>query len=180
MNKFAVTVSVFVALAGQSSATKPVPNRAYVKSGPDGVSYARCIPEADAGSAGTTRVYSVGRDKDTLIDTYDWYAPRGVTLGWSPVAGKVAVMALGGRTPARSARVELSFHLGGKLLAAYTAEDLRALGVEVEKRADSGHVDMEAVGCEQVAGTNDCVFVVETRGHRRLAFDIVTGKVRKD
>jgi len=179
MNKCVFAIVAVAAIVGQASATKPVANRAYIQSGPDGVSYARCLPDADKGSAGTTKVYKVGRDKDELVDTYDWYTSRGVTLGWSPIAGKIAVMALGGKTPDGSAQVELSFYLGGKMLASYTAEDLRALGVEVERRADPGQVDMSAVGCEQIPRTNDYVFVIESR-RKRLAFDILTGKIRND
>ena len=33
------------------------------------------------------------------------------------------------------------------------------------------------IGCEQVPGTNDYDFVIESKG-KRLAFDIVTGKPR--
>src|SRR3954452_19405403 len=99
-------------------------NRPYVQSGADGVLYARCLPDALNGPAGRTRVYSVGRDKDELIETYDWYAEGGVTLGWSPIAGRVAVIARGNGA-------EPSFFLGDKRLAAYTADDLEKLGVEV-------------------------------------------------
>jgi hypothetical protein len=144
-------------------------NRPYVQSGPDGALYARCVPDALTGSAGRTRVYSVGRDKDDLLETYDWYA-RGVTLGWSPTAGKVAVMA-------RRNGAELSFYLGGKQLASYTADDLGKLGVEIAKRQDPGGPVFRVVGCEQIPGTNDYDFVIESKG-KRLAFDITTGRPR--
>ena len=127
------------------------------------------IPDETTGSAGRTRVYSVGRDKDDLLETYDWYA-RGVTLGWSPIAGKVAVMA-------RRNGAELSFYLGGKQLATYTADDLGKLGVEVAKRQNPGGPVFRVVGCEQVPGTSDYDFVIESKG-KRLAFDILTGKLR--
>src|SRR4051794_6172373 len=125
MKWFVLTAGWLIAFAEDALAAKPVPNRPYVQSGADGVFYARCIPAADAGFAGTTRVYKVRREKDELLDTYNWYAPGGVVLGWSPIAGKVAVLARGGKTG-----VELSFYLGGKHLASYTAEDLRQFGVE--------------------------------------------------
>src|SRR5215218_10277902 len=127
--KWSVLGTVLVAVAAPTLADEPG-NRSYVQSGPDGVFYARSVPDALTGSAGRTRVYSVGRDKDDLLETYDWYA-RGVTLGWSPKAGKVAVMA-------RRNGAELSFYLGAKLLASYTADDLAKLGVEVTKRQDPG------------------------------------------
>ena len=76
--------------------------------------------------------------------------------------------------------VELSFHLGGKHLASYTAEDLRKLGVELTKRTDATGVDLGLVGCEQVPGTNHYLFVVEAGGKKRLTFDILTGKPRAE
>jgi hypothetical protein len=145
-------------------------NRPYVQSGADGVLYARCLPDALGGPAGRTRVYSVGRGTDELVETYDWYAEGGVTLGWSPTAGKVAVMA-------RRNGSELSFYLGGERTASYTAADLGRLGVEVARRQDPGGPVFRVVGCEQVPGTQDYQFVIESKG-KRVAFDIVTGKPR--
>jgi hypothetical protein len=171
MKWFVLGAAALVALVAPARADKPG-NRPYVQSGPDGALYARCVPDATTGSAGRTRVYSVGRDKDDLLETYDWYAQDGVTLGWSPTAGRVAVMA-------RRNGAELSFYLGGKLLASYTAEELGKFGVEVARRRvplPEG-AEFRVVGCEQVPGTNDYDFVIESKG-KRLTFDIVTGKPR--
>jgi hypothetical protein len=179
MNKFLLTAAVLIAGTAPALADKAAPVRPYVQSGPDGVSYARCVPDEKAGSGGTTRIYEVGREKDVLHDTYDWYAPGGVTLGWSPIAGKVAVMARGGKQAAGAEQIYLSFHIGGKHLASYTAEDLRKLGVEVTARTDPTRVNFRVVGCEQVARTNDYDFVIESEG-KRIAFDIVTGKPRPE
>jgi hypothetical protein len=179
MNKLLLAALVTAVVTAPALADKPAPNRPYVQSGPDGVFYARCIPEGNLGAEGTTKVYKVGREKDELLDTYDWYAPFGVTLGWSPTAGKVAVMARDGKQVAGAEKVYLSFHLGGKHLASYTAEDLRKLGVEVSVRTDPTQVKFRVVGCEQVAGTNDYDFVIESKG-KRITFDIVTGKPRPE
>lgn len=177
MTRFVLAAVVLAAVTAPVLADKKVPSRLYVQSGPDGVFYARCVPEEKAGPAGT-KVYKVGRENDELIDTYDWYAPE-VTLGWSPTAGKVAVMARGGKQTVGAEPVELSFHLGGKHLVSYTTEDLRKLGVEVAKRRGPGAdgAEFRVIGCEQVPGTNDYDFVIESKG-KRLAFDIVTGKPR--
>jgi hypothetical protein len=173
MKWFILSAAALVAFAVHARADK-ASNRPYVQSGPDGALYARCIPNALTGSAGSTRVYNVGREKDDLIETYDWYAEGGVSLGWSPIAGKVAVMA-------RRNGAELSFYLGDKLLASYTLGDLGKLGVEVGKRRTTAGPEVQSefrvVGCEQVPGTNDYDFVIESKG-KRLAFDILTGKPR--
>jgi hypothetical protein len=175
MTKFVLAAAVLAAVTAQALAEKKVPARPYVQSGPDGVFFARCVPDEKAGPAGT-KVYKVGRENDELLDSYDWHAPE-VTLGWSPTAGKVAVMARGGKQAAGAEPVKLSFHLGGKHLVSYTTEELGKLGVEVAKRQDPGGPVFRVVGCEQLPGTNDYDFVIESKG-KRLAFDITTGKLR--
>ena len=73
---------------------KNASNRTYVQSGPDGVVYARCVPDSDNGSKGVTEVYRARKEGDALVDRYDWYTSKGVVLGWSPIAGKVAILAM--------------------------------------------------------------------------------------
>ena len=174
-------VGGLLAIAAVAAGSKPVPNRPYVQSMDGGAFYAKCVPDAADGPAGTTKVYRVRRDADELVDAYDWYAAEGVVLGWSPVAGKVAVMARGGKPGADGRRGELSFHLGGRQLTAYTTADLEVLGVEVlPRRGPTGPVpraEFRVVGCEQVPGTNDYDFVIQAGG-RQLRFDILTGKPR--
>ena len=177
MKWFALSAAALVVTAVPARADERG-NRPYVQSGPDGIFYARCIPNGNLGAEGTTKVSKVGREKDELLDTYDWYAPDGVTLGWSPIAGRVAVMARGSELGS-----ELSFYLGNKKLASYTVEELGKFGVEVAKRRSTAGPEVKAefrvVGCEQVPGTNDYDFVIESKG-QRLAFDIVTGKPRAE
>jgi hypothetical protein len=166
------------AVLAASAAPDKAGNRPYVQSGPDGVIYARCIPAGITGSAGRTEVYRVETQKVALIATYGWYAPEGVTLGWSPTAGRVAVMARRAEPAA-----ELSFYLRDTRLASCTVDDLGKLGVEVGKQRDTTgptvRAEFRVLGCEQVPGTNDYLFVIESKG-KRLAFDILTGKPRTD
>jgi len=169
MKLFVLGVAILTGFAAPARADEPG-SRPYVHSGADGVLYARCVPDQVTGSAGRTRVYNVGRDTDDLIETYDWYAQGGVRLGWSPAAGKVAVMA-------RRNGAELSFYLGGKPLASYSADDLGRLGVQVAKRQDPGGPVFRMVWCEHVPGTNEYDFVIESKG-KRLASDVVTGRPR--
>src|SRR3954469_15421419 len=94
----AVFVSVLALLAAAApgpaaAAAKAAGHRAYVQSGPDGVFYARCVPPAGGGKPGHTDVYRVEGEADKRVDRYDWFAPGGVVLGWSPIKGEVAVMA---------------------------------------------------------------------------------------
>lgn len=160
--------------------SKPSPNRSYVQSGPDGITYARCIPSELQGRKGTTTIYRVWSDKDEILDVYDWYSPQGLVLGWSPIAGKVAVMSLRGlRTSDLQKQIELSFYLGGKFLISYSTKDLANMGVGTYSGVDGIWADFKPLGCEQIPGTNDYGFVIEAR-NRRIRFDILTGKLSEN
>lgn len=169
-------ISGLAFVAAPVEAYKPRPNFPYVQSMQEGVFYARCIPQETQGSKGTTKIYSVGKDKDKLVDSYDWYAKEGVMLAWSPTTGKVAVMALRGTLSATELdkQTVLSFYLGGKLLTSYTAQDLKEQGanIVVQQRVGS-HLAIKAIGVEQQTG--EYVFCVEVNG-TKFYFDIHTGK----
>jgi hypothetical protein len=170
-------------------ASKRVANRTYVQSGPDGASYARCMPTAEEGSAGRTDIYTVGATDDQRVDRYDWYAPGGVTLGWSPLAGKLAVLAVVAERRQDGdwrAQEELRFAIGGKVIRSYTNGELIALGAaEVMSRRLGQRAEYRVVGCEQVPGTNEYDFILEVAGGTKgegktLRFDITTGELRPD
>jgi len=172
------SIGLLLTFIAAVSAAEPAPNRTYVQSSPDGLFYARCVPERDNGASGSTKVYKVGREKDELLDTYDWYTPRGVTLGFVPTDNQVAVLARGGKVIARADRVELSFHLGGKLLTTYTSTELSKIGIPLVVKqglaASSHRTEFRPVICD-LPGTTNYVFVIETEG-KRVAFDARTGK----
>ncbi len=171
--------ALLVFSAPQSSA-KRAGNRPYVST-MDGMSvfYARCIPDEVEGNKGTTTIYVVRKDGDKKTDVYPWYSPGGLYLGWSPIAGKVAVMSLREKAPTREQQVEFSFHLGGKLIKSYTTKDLEKMGVKIEPlwEEEGEGAQFRVLGCIQVPNTNDYDFVVESGG-KKLAFDILTGEPR--
>ena len=192
MNRAAQTVclllpvALLLAPAGRAAADKLAAPRAYVQSGPDGVFYARCVPSADAArsaAAGRTTVYEVEGERDRVLDRYDWYAPGGVTLGWLPLSGKVAVAAVfdvaADAAGGWRAQEQLRFSMGGRLLKSYTAADLIALGAA--ERADSRGrrgAALRVAGCEQMPGTNAYDFIADVGEGRLLRFDITTGEPR--
>ena len=152
-----IAAVVLMGLAcGMAWASKPRSNFSYVQSGPDGVFYARCVPDEAEGTRGTTKVYRVGKQRDDLVDGYDWYVRPGVVLGWSPIAGKVAIMALGGPpAPGSDTPPELSFHLGGERLASYTAVDLKEWGAEITAPQLLGRGTSRLQGRRMRAGPGD-------------------------
>jgi hypothetical protein len=175
---FVVAVLVVTACPAGQAAAKARSNYPYVQSGPDGVFYARCIPAGADGTEGTTTIYRVQKDADQVVDTYDWYSKAGVVLGWSPIAGKVAVMSLSGKAASDpDKQVEISFYLGGKLLTSYTTKDLVGWGADKYRldTRDEKRAMFNVVGCQQIPRTNKYVFTIEIKG-KQLRFDILTGK----
>ena len=180
--------SVLVAMimvTGAALAGKVGPHRAYVQSGPDRLGsglYARCVPSDDRGSAGRTKVFRVRAEGDAVLDEYDWFAPGGLVLGWSPIAGKVALLALMQDEPADDwkAQEALRFAMGGERLASYTNGQLIEMGAE--ETADSVYgmrAGFRIIGCEQLPGTNEYDFVLGIDDGKTLRFDITTGKPRQ-
>jgi hypothetical protein len=171
-----LAVLVCVVVTSAADAFKEA-RRPYVQSGPDGVFYARCLPRDATGSAGSTSIYKVHAEKDELVDRYDWFTQRGVVLGWSPIAGKVAVMALLEDSPTTpDKQVELSFYLGGAHLKSWTTAELEKLGAEVSFSHRGGQrAVFQVLGCEQIPRTNQYVFTIQLARDKKVAFDILTG-----
>ena len=172
-------LSVF-SFSRNAAAFKDAGNCPYVQSGPDGVFYARCIPHETTGSAGFTDIYKVQKDHDQLVDHYDWFTKHGVVLGWSPIAGKVAVMAIRKDAPVPPDRqIEFSFYLGGKLLKSWTTADLNRLGAKVSPSFYGGErAVFYVLGCEQIPQTNEYVFAIQVGKDKKVSFDILTGDIR--
>jgi hypothetical protein len=193
----------FVICAVVSSSSAMTISKAMAKSagnGPYAVAmeeagpiYARCIPEEKDGNKGLTQIMMVQKEGDKVVTSYDWYNRNGLVLGWSPVAGKVAVMRLRQeeRLP-QEKQIEFSFYLGDRLLRSYTTADLVKLGAGTELDAAAvergiNEFTKRAVyrvdGCRQVWNTNDYFFSVKLDATRTLAFDILTGdlcRIEKD
>jgi hypothetical protein len=175
-----IIACLFLALVSgpDASAFKDAGNRAYVQSGPDGVIYARAIPAANQGETGTTAIYRVREKSDELIDHYDWYTKHGLSLGWSPIAGKVAVLAVRKAVPASLDRqVELSLYVGGVLIRDLTSADLKQMGAEIGWSPYGGErASFQVMGCEQIPGTNDYVFRLAFGKDRTVSINILNGQ----
>ena len=170
-------VMLSVVTMREAFAVKEAGNRPYVQSGPDGVFYARCIPNEATGSAGFTDIYRVQKERDELVDHYAWYSKRSVVLGWSPIAGKVGVMSFGKDEPTSlDKQVEFSFYLGGKFLKSWTTADLQRLGVEISPNANGAkRAVFQVAGCEQIPNSNHYVFMLQFGKDKTISFDILTG-----
>lgn len=175
-----LTISISTLCPQKVYAMKKAAERTYVYSALDGVFYARVKPAREK-SPPRTQIFLVGDEKDTLLDTYDFYSPR-VELGWSPIAGKVAVLAARLKTASNpNQENELDFFLDGKHLKSYSTEELVRLGASTTTRLyDDGreHADFKMIGCRQIPGTNEYDFVLEVNKGKLLKFNILTGELR--
>ena len=145
--------------------------------------YARCIPDEPYGSKGVTQILRVKKEGDEVVTSYAWFNRNGLVLGWSPIAGKVAVMRVRqdeGLPPEK--QVEFSFYLGEKLLRSWTTADLTRLGAGTGtgKMSTGGHkrgprAVYHVEGCIQAHNTNDYYFSVRLNEKTVLAFDVLTG-----
>ncbi len=120
-----------------------------------------------------------------MVVRHDWFASDALHLGWSPIAGKVAALAVDRETAAAdpAKQVEFRFYLGADHLATYTTADLVKMGAKLGRRFaddDGPHrADARVIGCEQIHNTNDYVFRIvlgTANGERTVDFDILTGK----
>lgn len=169
-----------------------LPNPPYIQTGCQswGEAYARCVPSGDTGSEGTTKIYKVGKETDTLIETYPWYSRQGVRFMWSPLVGGKLCVLRGATDPVDPAdpdsHVEFSLFAGGELVRSVTARDLKALGAK-DYHGDHGgkyHVTNFSIGdAEQVPKTNDYDFLIHLEHDLEhapskitLKFDILKGE----
>ena len=183
-SRFWVLMSVAMLAYPARIDAKKVGNFPYVKSDLDGFFYARCIPAKAEGREGVTEIYRVRPDKDELTDRYDWYSKQGLFLGWSPIAGKIAVMSLDKeRGKPLDQQIEITFYLGGKQLKSYTTSELLTLGARLNRKhtdADEGDgAIFQATGSEQIPGTDEYVFSIIVSENKKLSFDILTGELYK-
>ena len=194
MRRFIATAILLAIAFSSSAAAKSAENRPYVAVfAGQSPFYARCLPDDSRGNKGTTQVLRVQREGDEAITTYAWYNRHGLVMGWSPKAGKVAVMRMkqDAGLPIEK-QIEFSFYLGRQFLRSYTTADLAKLGAKVQLDAQAvedglGVSSKRAVyrveGCKQAWNTNDYYFSVRLDETQTLAFDILTGnlcRIEKD
>jgi hypothetical protein len=164
----------------EAFAMKKAAERTYVYSALDGIFYARVKPSRE-GSPAKTQIFQVGEEKDSLIDSYDFYSPQ-VELGWSPIAGKVAVLATRLKPSSSNGKEsEIDFFLGGKHLKSYSTEELIQLGAQSTARLyeDGKHrADFKVIGCHQIPGSNEYDFIITLGKEKTLRFNILTGMLR--
>lgn len=181
IKKSTIIFGIIIFLAGgfQQVVSKSIANRSYVQSGLTGRFYIRAIPAEAKGDKGTTFLYLVKDETDEIVDKYNWFARRGVVMGWSPIAGKVAILKIGGLISRNfEKQVEFSIYLGGKHLKTYTTNHLIKMGAEVTSYSLDlkERAKIEFLECKQMVD-NEYAFAVKISKTKTVFLDILTGKI---
>jgi hypothetical protein len=158
------------------------PNVPYVRADAYGRCYAKLVPlKLYDSSAGTTRVFAVGKDKDTLLHTYSWFSKE-IYLQCNLVDAKgrsglslVRMGAWPGGSKASAATLCLAFYFGGKLLKQYSTLDI-AGSVDNVSRSVSHYQIVKKVLGYRWRSSSSYAFEIVTVDGRTLAFDPATGE----
>jgi hypothetical protein len=164
-------------------------NTPSVQSAFGGSHYVRTVPAAAMGSAGKTQVFRVRSEGDELLDEYPVYMRGELHLGWSPSAGKYAIVHVeperitSSDDYAKLGKVtSLTFYLGGRQVATLGAKQLEQLGLrhKVTSLVHRQPGQFVVHGIRQVPQTNDYVLDIEKAvgpgATETLSFDITTGR----
>ena len=176
-----------LALAGSAAGDTEGSAFLYVQSSlTDGTSYrgdhyAKCIPGNDRGTTGRTLIYKVGRERDQLEDTYDWYC--GSVYPVSTHDGTYVIRFAGGfrGSEPRDEDLAVAFYARGKMIRSYSARDLANGPGSVTTSVSHYQWCRQVVGVGWLTSEKAKVlkfgFTVETVDRRQLCFDLKTGEL---
>jgi hypothetical protein len=173
-----VTMVSLLFFASLSVADDEGGNRVYVTASQYGQFYAKSIPSETYGLKGITKVYQVGKDEDTLIQTYDWYSPQIFLEGFAGTQS-VYVVQMGPWQRGHKASPEhhaIAFYKNDKPLRKYSTLDI--VGSEDNVSSSKSHYTIfsKIQGFRQPFG-DQLIFDVETHNGKIISFDAETGDI---
>ena len=162
-------------LCSVAVADEEIANRPVVRSSEQGVVYAKSVPDAGYGQSGTTRVYSVAKDRDELTCEYDWYANE-IYIGG---AGDGTLVRFGpwhrGHEPQES-HLAVGIYRNGKSIREYTTLEIQRLGSGFSKSKSHYTIFKRRLGFQWLKD-NVCVYEVEGVSGKVFGFDLETGVI---
>lgn len=172
-----------LSIAQPAHADDEASNRAYVAASQYGNCYAKSIPSEGYGTAGQTHVYSVERDADRLVQTYDWFAPQlrlecnvsGANGG--PVG--LSIVQIGPWPRGREANAEalaLAFYWNGELMRRYSTLDIAGEPDNVSASVSHHTVIEEIVGYTWRDG-DMYTFTIRATDGRTITFEASSGAI---
>ncbi len=157
---------------------KEAGNWVYVRTSEGGQFYAKSIPSESYGTSGITKIFQVGKDQDTLIQTYNWYSREIFIEGFTGTAS-IYVVQSGPWTRGHQAAKEdlaLAFYKNDRLLKKYSTLDIAGQSENVIRSAGHYTVIKRKIGFRRPFG-NQLVFDVEKEDGQILSFDTETGEI---
>lgn len=150
-------------------------NRPVVRSSEYGSIYAKSVPDESYGQKGKTKVFSVGRESDTVICEHDWYASE-IYIGG---AADATLVRFGpwhrGRKP-QDDHLAIGIYRNGKVLREYSTVEIQKMGSGVSESVSHYQVFGDRLGFRWLKG-NAYVYEVKGASGKVFTFDLDTGNV---
>jgi hypothetical protein len=169
----ALCVMAVLLLAAESAvyADLEAVNQPVVRSSREGLQYAKSVPDESLGQKGKTRLFEVGRETDSLICEYNWYAYE-IYIGMHTLV-RFAPWHRGQKP--EDGHLAIGFYRRGKTLKEYSAPDLEKMGSGVSTTTGHYEVFGERIGFRSLKDT----YVYEVKGvsGKVFTFDLHTGNI---
>ena len=177
MNASGVSALTLV-LSVSAFADDEAANRPVVRPSESGAVYAKSVPDESYGQKGMTRVFGVGKDNDTLICEYDWYANE-ICIGGP---GDATLIRFGpwqrGREP-QDGHLALGIYRNGKTIREYSTPVMAKLGSGVSTSVSHYTIFAKHLGFRRLKG-DSCVYEVECVSGKVVSFDLDSGAVAEN
>jgi len=176
-----IRVFLFITLVviithGKALGDSEFPNLHHVKSGRQGMVYAKSVPSECYGMKGVTKVFVVGSKEDKLVQTFNWFSNPIYLLSTGP---GISVVRFGPWMRGRRASAEdfaIGFYLNGKVLKEYTTLDIAGSPENVSWSESHYRVFRSILGY-RFTDKNSWVFDVVLIDGTKIVFDTRTGKM---
>jgi hypothetical protein len=174
------TIVVMLAVAPiVAFADRPVPNEPVVRASEDGRLYAKSVPYDMLGQKGKTQVFRVGREGDTLLCEYDWYARR-IYLGGGRDPTLIRFGPRHGGHKPQDEDFAIGIYRNGKVIREYSTLQMQKMGSGVLATVSFYHVLKEGLGFRlfgRVPAQRRRVYEVKGVSGKVFAFDLQTGEI---
>jgi hypothetical protein len=157
-------------------------NVAIVRASEYGQCYAKSVPDELYGTAGTTNVFRVEKDRDVSVHSYDWFSQRifiECNVSDSKTPTGVSVIRLGPWSRGHLARADqlaIAFYFKGQMLKEYSTLDIAGSPENVSASVSHYTVIEKVLGYRRLGG-NRALFDVETVAGRTITFDAASGEI---
>lgn len=173
---FAIVILLFT-FCHVTHADQEASNRPIVRAAEYGAIYAKSVPDARYGQAGKTSVFAVGKENDTLICTYDWYANE-MYIGGSGDATLIRFGPWHRGHEAQDDHLAIGIYRNGKVIKEYSTAEIQKQGSGISQSVSHYRVFAQKLGFRWLS-ENDHVYEVKGINGTLFTFDLNTGNILK-